>query len=209
MQRFVMVLAAIGTLGGTASATSIVYTLTTTATGTLGASTFTDASVTVTLTGDTSNTAFGPAPLNAFLVNPGSATINISGLGTSTFTSSIEILSSFDTLVFGGQSAVVIAQLDNPSGDSVTGIVLEESPAFFGYNLQGPFGPISGSGGAGSGPDPSNIFPTTSGNLHYTTDASLGPSVFTATLIPEPTSMMLLCAGLLGLIGLHLGRTRA
>ena len=205
MQRFVVVLAAIGILSGIASAAPIVYTLTTTATGTLGASTFTDASVTVTLTGDTSNIAFGPSPLNAFPVNPGSATIDISGLGTSTFTDSIEILSSFDTLVFGGVSAVVIAQLDNPSGDSVSGIALEEGPAFFGYSLQGPFGPISGSGGAGSGP--ANIFPTTAGNLQYTIQPSDGPSTFTASLVPEPTSMMLLGAGLLGLIGIR--RTRA
>src|SRR6185437_5579779 len=162
MQRFVVIFAAIGILGGLASAEPSTYTLTTTAIGTLGASTFTDASVTVTLTGNTSNIAFGPSPLNVFLVNPGSATINISGLGTSTFTDSIEILSSFDTLVFGGKSAVVIAQLDNPAGTSVSGIAVEEGTAFFGYSLQGPFGPISGTGGAASGP--ANIFLTSAGN---------------------------------------------
>lgn len=208
MQRFVVIFAAIGILGGLASAEPITYTLTTTATGTLGASTFTDASVTVTLTGNTSNIAFGPSPLNVFLVNPGSATINISGLGTSTFTDSIEILSSFDTLVFGGKSAVVIAQLDNPAGTSVSGIAVEEGTAFFGYSLQGPFGPISGTGGAASGP--ANIFPTSAGNLQYTIQPPiLGPSTFTATVVPEPTGMMLLGMGLLGLIGLHLRRIRA
>jgi PEP-CTERM motif len=200
MQRFLVVLAALGVLGATSSASPIVYTLTTTATGTLGASTFTNASVTVTLTGDTANIAFGPSPLNAALVNPGSATIDISGLGTSTFTDSIEILSSFDTPILGGVSAVVIAQLDNPSGDSVSGIALEDGPAFFGYNLIGPFGPISGTGGAGSGP--ANIFPTTAGNLQFTIQPpNLGPSTFTAALVPEPTTTMLLGAGLLGLIG--------
>ena len=38
-------------------ATPIVYSLTTTATGTLGASSFTNAAVTVTFTGDTANVA--------------------------------------------------------------------------------------------------------------------------------------------------------
>ena len=80
---------------------------------------FTDASMTVKLTEDTSNIAFGPAPLNDFIINPG------------------------------------------------------RSPGFLGYNLQGPFGPILGSEGAGIGPE--NVFPTTAGNLHYTIAASSGP----------------------------------
>ncbi len=214
MQRFVMLFAAIGALSGIASAGPITYSITTTATGTLNGTVFTSAAMTVSLTGDTSNIAFGPAPFNTVLVNPGSATVSIAGLGTGTFTDSIEIQSSFDTLFFGTTSLVLIAQLDDPAGDSVSGIALEESPAFFSYDLQSPLGPVSGTGGAASGPV--NIFPTTKGNLIFTISPTtpgqppnLLPTSFTTSAIPEPSEMIPLGAGLLGLIGLRLRRTRA
>lgn len=212
--RLVVLSAALGILGAIAIAGPVTYTITTSATGTLNGSVFTNAAMTVTLTGNTSNIAFGPAPLNTFLINPGNATVNIAGFGTGTFTDSIEILSTFNTPAFGGVSGVIIAQLDDPAGDSVSGIALEESPALFGYDLQSSIGSLSGSGGAASGPE--NIFPTTKGNLIFTISPTtpgqppaLGSSSFSATVIPEPGEMIPLGAGLVGLIGLYLRRTRA
>src|SRR5579862_9758357 len=101
-------------------ADSITYSLTTTASGTLGASSFTDALVTVMLTGNTSNVTAGPAPHTDVLVNPGTATVSVSGFGTATFTDSIVMVSTLNDLSIFGVPAVLI--LDNTSG---TGILLQ------------------------------------------------------------------------------------
>src|SRR5580704_13107518 len=110
MKRIAVVLVAIGILGGVASAAQITYVETTTATGSLGGTAFTNALVTVTLVGDTSNIALGPAPFGAFLVNPGSATIKIAGLPLATFTDLVEILGTFNQAVppFFGVPAILI-----------------------------------------------------------------------------------------------------
>src|SRR5579862_1176439 len=86
MKSLVAILAVTYILGGVASAAPITYTETLTASGTLGGTTFTDALVTVTLTGDTSNVTAGPVPHTDVLVNTGSATVSVSGIGTGTFT---------------------------------------------------------------------------------------------------------------------------
>src|SRR5689334_2422126 len=96
----------------------ITYTLTSTATGTLGGSPFTNAPIAVALRGDTAGVGpgpVGPDNLNNALINTGPATVSIAGLGTATFTHAIDILASFDHLFnFGtviNASGVVIAQV--------------------------------------------------------------------------------------------------
>lgn len=204
MKRLVVVLAFVCILGGVTSAAPITYTETLTASGTLGGTVFTDALVTVTLTGDTSNVTAGPVPYTDVLVNPGSATVSVSGLGTGTFTDSIVIISTLtDTAIFG-EPAVLF--LDYSSG---TGIVLQTGSAFTTYDLRGPLGPLSGQGGVASGSAVTPIFPTTAGDLTWAVGQSSGTSTFTATGgVPEPTSIMLFGTGLLGLIGLRSRRNR-
>jgi hypothetical protein len=204
MKRILVVLAATGILGGIASAAPITYSLSTTATGTLGASPFTDALVTVTLTGDTSNVTAGPPPFTDVVVNPGSATVSVSGLGTGTFTDSIVIVDTLsDTTVLGGPAVLI---LDNTSG---TGILLQTGSVFTSYDLRSSLGPITGTGGVASGSHMTPIFPTTAGDLTWAVGQSLGTSTFTASTVPEPASLTLFSVGLLGLTGLCLRRKRA
>ncbi len=112
------------------------------------------------LTGDTANVAPGPAPNTDVLVNFGSATVNVSGLGTGTFTDSIVIASTLNNVALLGGPAVLI--LDNTTG---TGILLQTGSNFTTYDLRGPPGPLSGTGGVASGLHVTPIFPTTAGNL--------------------------------------------
>ncbi len=182
----------------------ITYTITTTATGTLGASPFTNAAVNLTLTGSTSAVAFGPSPLNDFLTDPGTATINIAGLGSATLTGSIEILSSFNTL-FNGSSAVVIGEKNNVAGTDVSGILWTFSPALFGYNLQSALGPISGTGSVANGGPADGFFTTTAGNLQFAAGQGrgAGSSTFTAGTVPEPASWILMLGGVAALVAVR------
>jgi hypothetical protein len=135
--------------------------------------------------------------LNNYLINPGAATVNIAGLGTAALTDSIEVLSSFDTLLMGS-AVVVIAQLDNPSGDSVTGLLWTISPTLAGYNLQTALGPVSGTGSVANQGPTDGFFPTTAGNLQFAAGqgGGAGTSTFTAVATPEPGTLVLLGSGL-------------
>ena len=204
MNRFVMAVVAMGIFGVAALAAPITYVETTTATGTLDGTAFTNAAVTVTLTGDTSNIAPGPSPFDAFLINPGSATIKIDGFALATFTDLVEIVGTYNQPTPGpfGAPFVLIATLDNPAGTDITGVVVEYGDAaFLGYDLTA-LGPISGTGGSASGLG--GVHHTSGGDLYFSSDQNPQAATFTATVTPEPTSMMLLGIGLLGLIGLRL-----
>jgi hypothetical protein len=192
-----------------ASAGPITYTLTSTGTGTLGGVAFTDAVVTVTLVGDTS-TVISVGPL---LANPGTATVNVAGLGTATFTDFIGIVSTFNDLSqFGGQSAVFFFDVSNPSDlTSGTGILGQTGPEFFGYDLRTPFGSDTGLGGPWSGSHNTPHFPTTVGDMTWAVGQALElrTSTFTAVVAtPEPGTLLLLGTGFVALVGGRCGRRR-
>ena len=148
---------------------------------------FTNAVVTVTFTGDTAGVTAGPAPFTRDLINnAGTATVSVAGLGTATFTGSVEIISTLNDLSLFGAPAVLIAQLDNATGTSVTGILLQTGSVFSSYDLRGPAGPVSGSGGVASGSSMTPVFPTTAGNFTWAIGQPLGTSTFTAVTQSVP-----------------------
>jgi hypothetical protein len=183
-----------------AHATSITYSLTTTASGTLDGSSFTSAKVTVTLTGDTANAGPGPVPYTAVDVNSGSATVNVSGIGTDTFTDQIVVVDTLSDSSLGGVPADALLILDYTTG---TGILVETGSVFSSYNLATSLGPITGMGGVASGSAITPVFPTTAGDLTWAVGQSLGTSTFTAITAvptPEPGSLLLVGSGLMAAI---------
>ena len=172
VHRLMLMTAGIGLI---AQAAPITYTLTTTASGTLGASTFTNTTVTVVVSGDTSGVTAGSGSSSGTLVNSGKASVTIGGLGTATFTDPIVILSTYNP--FQGVNAVIILDGDANTG---TGILLQTGAAFSGYGL-GAMAPVTGTGGVGSGSHMVPVFPTTKGDLTWAVGQDLGTSTFTAS----------------------------
>lgn len=187
MSRLLMVLA-IGICGGAMQAASITYTETVTGTGSLGASSFTSALVTITLVGDTANVTNPGSGLFDNAIGAGS--VNVAGLGTATFT---------DQIGSAVNQSLTGAGISDFTTDRL--LLFTLSASFTAYDLQSSIGPISGTADINS---PGTVFATTSGDLGFSSVS--GDATFTATMssVPEPASVMLLATGLFGLAILRL-----
>ena len=180
---------------GSALAIPITYQVSAVASGTIGASTFTDVLVTLTLAGDTANvesTSLGG------VANIGTTTVSIPGVGVGTVTDPTAAFATESPIVpdvgFPFLPYVSIAVLDNPpSVDSNIDMGIVGAAGLLGYDLRTSIGPIVGVGGLLF--DGGSVH-TTIGNLAFTSEFSPDTQgTFAAIAVPEPSTFWLLAGG--------------
>jgi hypothetical protein len=184
-------LAATAAIGG-----PITFNMTTTATGSLNGTGFTNALLTVTSLGDTSLvTVSGISPDQIYELIAGSSTVSIAGLGAPvTFTDLMfwEDPNSSGDIIFGDATrGTPILGFTNPVPGS--GLLT--------YNLQSSFGPAFGGFDfpVSAFHDFNNI-PTSGGLLSVTAASN---DVFVAAAAPEPASLLIASLGMLGLFAVQ------
>jgi hypothetical protein len=179
-------------LPGTGRAGPITYTETATGSGSLGGTSFTDATVTITGTGDTAN--IRDSVPGFFNNSPITATVTVAGIGTATFTGTI--------IVHDNQPTSLVAFSDETAGADILGT--SGSP-FDTYDLKTAVGPVSGPADeVGFGRD----LATTDGAFVLNSVVN-DTATFTATPTPEPASLTLLGLGAAGLLGYGWRRKRS
>jgi hypothetical protein len=167
---------------GVGLASPITYTDQFVASGSLGIASFTDALVIISFTGDTTNVT---EPSTVFYNELGTATVNITGIGTATFT---DVMAAFDNPLTTPPATGI--------GDFTLGAsVLATGNSDFGsYDLQSSIGPLSGESFFRS----DLTFNTSLGDFNIATG---GQSTFTAVTspVPEPASWLFLVIALAAL----------
>jgi hypothetical protein len=193
-----------------AAALPITYSVTSTVSGAVGAQTFSNVLVTVTTTGDTNDIVprvfdvGGGNTANAFFDPNVTTRVTIPGLGTATVTMPTGVLAFPEATAsvngFPTTAYVLIARLDEAFAGDITGITVTGSDSLLGYGLNSSIGPIPGVGGIGyPAGDPLS---TSLGNLSFTSNiVSTETGTFTATVVPEPSSLFLFSGSLVGLFG--------
>lgn len=172
----------------------ITYTETGTASGSLGSTGFTNATVTVTTVADTANITLIYVQGFATYENPGTTTVSISGLGT---------------VSMAGDQFGSFSQNDSSFGNvGILDITKTQSILYNVYSL--PFYDLSGettlTGVGGSYGGGGATFETSGGTLTMT--SVTGNATFAAAAIPEPSSLVLTSIAVVGIM-VYAGRRGA
>jgi hypothetical protein len=183
--------------GINARAGMITYQNQVTATGTLNGSPFTNALVTVSLTGDTNNVHAGGGV--QLFSNAGTITVTIAGLGTATFVG--YMFESAFTDLNGGMVTPARCGI-GVSGNGYSGSVSDTGSAQCStYDLKTP---ITVTGIA----LPRLNIPFVTDLGPFSMSSFSGTSTFTATVVPEPSSICLMGVGIALFVGFNRARKR-
>ncbi len=174
----VLATALVASGAGHARASLMTYTETVTASGSLGSTTFTDATITFTQTADTANVVTNPISHSKKVVDTTATLVITGGDLASPLTASFT--SATTTFCNPSGSGGLLGRQVGPFNID---ILVLSNPAFATYDLTTPLGPISGPSGINGG---LAVATTTAGDL--TLDEA-GTVTFQA--VPEPSSLAL------------------
>ena len=172
------ILAAVLSMAGAVQAQHMQYTYQVNASGQLNGQTFSNAAVSVTMTGEAS--ASYQQCGYCYLVLADTTLIQVAGVGSDSFTQPITAVSNFVDGYIG---------FGEPVSDY--GIYFLASPAVVGYMLQTPLGPINGVVDG----NPGVAFATVGGSFTFDSFDSAGTFQATVTQVPEPGTWTLMLAG--------------
>ena len=188
---------------GNARASLVTYTETATVSGSLGSTTFTDATITITQTADTASGVMTSPLTHALYIRDTTATLLLTG---GDLTSPLSASFTFTTYTVAGTSGSVgVGQRVGPPAFGFTPQILAALGAAPGYDLISSIGPVSGP--AFIQPDTSITYGTTAGDLNLI--EADGNAAFQAAAVPEPSSLALgVVAGAIGLASAVTRRVR-
>src|ERR1700733_15324743 len=182
-------------VAGWAGASPITFTISTSGSGSLGAATFTDATIIFTAVTDTTFILNGAETIgdagNSTSSPQGTDTVTIVGLGSWTLSDPVFFYDDRTTGVVG------FADL-NETLDVVTDLLDISGTPFVTYNLKSSLGPISDPLANGTGTF-ANI-PTSIGALAFTTNSTNASFQAVTSATPEPGSLGLMLTGAIPLL---------